>query len=65
MAKPFSYGVEDELALAGDRVAVRRPGPKDYALVDLANGDIAATVDRYDRTRASRKASASTGTAPA
>ena len=48
VAKPFSYGVEDDLALAGDRVAVRRPGPKDYALVDLTTGDIAATVDRYE-----------------
>ena len=48
VALPFSNEVEDDLALAGDRVAVRRPGPKDYALVDLATGDIAATVDRYE-----------------
>ena len=45
---PVVYGVHEELAIAGGRVAVRRRAPKDYVLVNHATGAIAATFDRYE-----------------
>jgi len=45
---PVLYGVQEELAIADGRIAIRRPGPKDYVLVDHATGAISATFDRYE-----------------
>jgi hypothetical protein len=45
---PVLSGAHEELAIAGGRIAVRRPGPKDYVLVDHASGAVTATFDRYE-----------------